>query len=164
MKIIEIIIIAFISLFLVALDISFFSSFTFFGANLLISLVVAILFAISLSTERYLTFCSFSALFFILLSSLPPYGVAFGFIILPGALRYFKMSFFPEPTVLTSLIYFVIGLLLFEIILIIPDWQLSLDTLPEFAYFILINSLAGSFLFYLLLRIKRFFLPGQIKL
>lgn len=165
MKYIRYATIIFISFLLTFIDVSFLSFLGVYGATILSSFLFVIIFSMTDKTKKDYIIAALSVvLFFSIFSSLPLFPIIAGFFLIPATIGYLRQHSFPEPSVLVSVVYFVISTALFEgmILLYLRAW--NDEGFLAFGWFIFLNSFFGfiSYAFYLKMR-KNFTAP-EIKL
>lgn len=148
---------------MVLFDISLFSFWDLHGATVISSLVFILFLAMAAKSKTFLI-PSLSALFFFsVFSSLPMLVLFLNFIILPAAVHFFRIRFFPEPNIFSSFFYFVAGSFCFEFVLLIFSGEWNQAGFLTLGYFILINSLFGLLCFLSYIVSRRFFALPEIK-
>jgi hypothetical protein len=159
-KIVALVCIAFVAS---LMDTSFFSFLPIFGATLLLAYVIALNFALTTRLENLSTYAIPTVFFYSIFSSLPIWLVVLVFFVIPSIVLLIKNKYFPEPSTLSSAIFFVSGTLLFSIILLLYGGDFSLNSMATGIYFTLINSLAGVIMFYLTQKFRKTFSRKDIK-
>lgn len=153
----------FAALFLTVLDVSFFSGLQIYGASLLISFVVLIIFALVGQQENWLVF-SFGLIFsFAIFSSLPSIVLVINFFLVPAVINFVRRKYLPEPTLFSSISYFVVASLLFELMLVVYFREFDQQVALACSYFVVINSICGMILFGLYLKMRKKFVSSEIK-
>lgn len=145
------------ALFLSVMDTAFFSNLTINGASIVSVYMLSIIFAINGDFERFLLFVGATVIFFSIFSSLPIYLIFLLFLVIPSFLLFLRKKYLPHPSVPVSLFYFIIVDFLFEIILLLQSKEWSRNGFEILGYFILINSVFGVIMFYIVNKIKNKF-------
>jgi len=164
MKIFQQILIILLAFCLVILDVSFFSQLNIYGASILFSFIVAILFVLLNRDKNYLCYLLASVIFFTIFSSLPLPIIFLNFFLLPVAVNYIKNTYFPEPTIISVIFYFFAATFIFDFILLIYAKEWNQSGYLALGYFTVLNSLAGVGLFALIRRIFRHYWAKEIKI
>lgn len=156
----------FISIFsfcLVLLDTSFFSMLTFYEAQIIISFLALIIFA--LKVDEILTFFCFSiVIFFAVFSSLPVWLILINFLLIPSVVLYLRKNFLPEPSMVSLPLYFMITCFAFEFVLLLYSHDINSKSLLVLVCFALINCFFGTILLLLSKVMELLFKRGEIKL
>ena len=150
----------------VLFDVAFLSNFQFYDANILFS--VAILFTLAVFDKRgrrVLIFSLATVFFFAILSSLSLWMILFGFLLLPLALNLICRRFFPEPNILTILLFSLPFLIIFGLIILASAGEISAFVFRVLIAFVVINQILISLItsFYMLFGRYYFRKAGFIK-
>lgn len=161
MKLFKIIIFGILALLLTLLDVAFFSNLPVYGATIVSTFLVAIIFSLDNKWENLVLFGSFSLLFYSVFSSVPILVLAFVFYILPFAVHYLRKNYFRDTSAVFSIAYFAPVLLLFDLSLMIATKQWGAEAVLALCYFVLINSVFGVIIYAPTLRIHRALTLGK---
>ena len=131
---------AFIAVFV---DVSFFSFWPVFGATLISSFVLVVIFSLFFEDQLFLIFSLSVVFFFAIFSSLPLWIIIVCFLLVPAFLLFVRRRYLPEPNFVIILIYLIIANLLFEMILITFFKEWNEKGLLALAYFVATNTLFG---------------------
>jgi len=154
-----------VSFILSFLDISFFSFLGVYGATILSSFIFVIIYSFADKTKKdYLIISLSLVLFFSIFSSLPLFPILFNFFLIPSVITYIRKYYLPEPSLIVSIIYFLLATLLFEGLLLIYDKAWNSAGFLTFSWFIFINTLLGLFAYAFYLKIRKRFKTFEIKL
>lgn len=151
----------FLSLFaliLVLLDVSFFSAISLNGATIISTYVLIINFAL-ISTpknyhENFTFFEAVSLIGFSVFTSVPIIILFFAFFIVPAIIVFLRKNYFPMPSIINSAIFFLLSNIFFEFLFILNQKQMNQAGLELIAYFSIINTLFGVFIYYISDRVK----------
>jgi|GEM_PF-1446708 len=135
-----VVLLAFIAVFL---DVSFFSFWPIFGATLISSFVLVVIFSLLFDIQLFLIFSLSVVFFFAIFSSLPLLIIIACFLLLPALLLYVRDRYLPEPNFIIIVVYLIIANSLFEIMLLTFFGEWNENGLLAFAYFITLNTLLG---------------------
>lgn len=150
MKVIKKLGIVLFSLILTILDVSFFSAMPVHGATIVTTFLVAIVLSLLLSPESLIIFAAGAVIFFSIFSSLPAWILIIGFFAIPEIVLYLRKTVVPEPTVPISFFFFVITNFIFELLLLLFAKEFNSVGFSMLGYFVLLNSVAGTFLYFLM--------------
>lgn len=151
----------FLSLFaliLVLLDISFFSAISLNGATIISTYILIINFALLTNPKDYhnnFTFFEVTSLIgFSVFSSVPITILFFAFFIVPAIIVFLRKNYFPMPSILNSVVFFFLSNIIFEFLFVLYQKQINQTGIELIAYFSIINTLFGVFVYYISNRIK----------
>ncbi len=154
-----------LALILVLLDTSFFAVFAISGVSVISSFAILIIFSLLTERNDFVVLALSLVLFLTIFSSLPLWLTIFFFVVLPGMVLYLRKGYLPEPSILISSIYFLLGYGLLGIFLIIIGNSLTSEVVTAFLSFWAINTIAGVVLYALTSRLRNYLQPGkQIKI
>lgn len=152
-----------LALALVLLDTSFFSFLSVNNASIILSFLVIVIFALKLSSSFY-TITFFTIIFFTIFSSVPPWLIVLCFLILPSLVYYLRSSFLPEPSILSVPVYYMLLTSVFDILLLLYAKELNKQGLLSLCYFVLINTIAGIFIYQTISKIQKSLGHSEIKI
>jgi hypothetical protein len=162
-KWINILLFGFLALCLVLLDTSFFSFLVLFEAQIIISFVALITFAIK--ADDYLTYFSgFVIIFFSIFSSLPVWLIVINFCVLPEIVFYIRKNLLPEPSVFIIPAYFIAVSFSFEFLLFLYSKEFNASGVLAIGYFVLLNTIAGVVVYGVTDKVSKMFKRGEIKI
>ena len=147
MNILRYLMLAFVCVLLVIFDVVFLVNFQLYGATIFSSFLFLVIFAISGRRDDYIFIAFCLVLLFAVFSSLPIWLSLILFIILPSLLHFIRQQYFPEPNVLSSLLYFFAATLCFDFILLVYADGWSIEGAISLASFVAANTLAGCLMF-----------------
>jgi len=150
MKPIHYILIIFLALVLVLLDVSFFSMFSWEDSTIIISYAVAITFALGSNEKKLIIFTASLVLLFAFLSSIPIWADLLLFFFYPYLLFYLRTKYLPTPSILTSLSYFAVSAIIFQLTFVSPYLTgIKSQAALSLVTFVILNSWAGYIIFVL---------------
>lgn len=142
-------------LLLTLLDVAFFSNLPVYGATIIVTFLVAIIFSLNNKWENLIIFSSFAFLFYSIFSSVSVLVLFFVFYILPFAIHYLRKNYFRDTSAIFSIAYFAPALLIFDLSLMISTKQWGTEAILALCYFVLINSVFGIIIYAPVLRLRR---------
>lgn len=164
MKWIVTIIIGVLAFLLTLLDVAFFSNLSVYGATIISTFLVAIIFSLDDKWENLVVFCSFSLLFYSIFSSVQVVVLFFVFYILPFMVHYLRKNYFRETSAIFSVAYFAPALAIFDLTLMISTKQWGIEAILALCYFVIINSIFGILIYIPILKLRHSFtLEREIK-
>lgn len=146
-----------LALFATILDTSFFSFFDIFGATIVSTFVILLVFATLGYRKITLLFAAFSILFLSIFSSLPLYSMLASFFGVPLLILYIKEKVFYESSMTTVLVVFFIANLIFRIFLLSLDVLSSGESISSIIFFPLINTISCFIVFVIVKKIASYF-------
>ncbi|MFA5927423.1 MAG: hypothetical protein WCT32_03140 [Patescibacteria group bacterium] len=164
MRWIKYLLVGVLSLFLVMLDVTYFSSLPIKGATIFSSLVVVIVTALIWPLDPLLILISFLSVLFAIFSSLPIVLILIMFFLLPVALVFCRQRYLPGSSRFVVLVILIVTCLSTEMLMLIffPEWSSEVAT--SIGYFVLINSIFGMAVFELATRVRSAVRHNEIRL
>jgi len=132
---------------LVFLDVYYFSFLSVKGVIMLSSSLMVIIFSLLQTRDQFYILALSTVIFMAIFSSLPSWLVVVIYLIIPASILYLRNNFLPEPSIISSLFYFIPALSLVSLFMMIGLAGWNMSGLVTSIYFIIANSLFGFFLF-----------------
>jgi hypothetical protein len=150
----RVIIFGFLALLLTLLDVTFFSNLSVYGATIITTFIVVVIFALDKKWESLILFSSFSFILYSVFSSVPVLVLVFIFYILPFFIHYLRKNYFRDVSAFFSIAYFVPSLFLFDLSLMIATKQWGVEAVLALCYFVIINSVFGIVIYAPILKLR----------
>ena len=163
MNLFKIVSLTLLSFLLVVLDVSFFSFLPIHGATIISVFIVAIFIALTSDTKNIFNFSFASIIFLSALSSLPMFLIFIGFLVLPLINYYLKVVLFKDLNIVLAMLMMFFSTAVFYLIMMIYTGAWGNESLISGWYFVLINSLLGTVMYEVYLRIRLRFARGEVK-
>lgn len=149
------IIIPLLSLLTTILDTSLFSFYEAFGATIISTFAVIVILAVLDYKKQAVLFAFWSVLFFSALSSLPIYILFLVFVGLPLLIFVFRSKFNFDSGFIIILVLFFLSNLLFRLLLLIIDVEISREMVISLISFPIINTLFCLIIYPLIKKITK---------
>lgn len=156
--------IVFFALVLTLLDVSFFSSMPIYDATIVTTFLFVITISLLLFTESFILFAAAAIIFFSIFSSLPAWILVVSFFCIPEIIFYLRKTVVPEPTVPISFFFFIVVNTMFELMLLIYSKEFGRSGFAALGYFVLINSVAGTTLYFISKMFRDRFKISEVKI
>lgn len=152
-----------LAFFLSLLDSSFFSFLPLFGATILSTYIVILTLAVRAQPDELVVLSFGSVLFYSIFSSIALWFLLIFFFLLPQGVCYLRKNYFPETSIILVAPLFIVSTMFFALVMIFLGKEFSANSWAAFIYFIILNSISGISLFYLIRLIQKNFSRGEIK-
>lgn len=151
MKLIKLLGFIVLSLASTLLDVSFFSALPFHEATIISTLSIIIILALLGNLKNEISFSFSAIIFFSLFSSVPVWYLVLTFMIIPTLVLYLRKSYLPDLSVLAATPFFIGLNLIFQLgltLIVVGGWNNA--AFNALGYFVLVNTVSGLLLYFLI--------------
>lgn len=145
------------------MDTALLTLFELAGATVLSSLLLIIIFSLLFETDRFILMAVFTIIFLTIFSSLSPWLIVGGYLVLPGFLKFARERFLGKQSIFITYMLIFLTCLFFELILLLSAGEWNRAGFETLGWFVLLNSSFGLVLYAAAAKIMAVLKSGEIK-